>query len=231
MPTDEEKAQKIEPRPMYCFLLDIDEELEEPPPQLALRPDLEVDDIVCNRLHNSDPQLWAWSQVGKGRCLWKAVLRGYTRSSDGRRLNITGDPQRPAWIGDDWYRKLQRKEKAAAGKGKQRGRCSSSPTFLPDPLTLRSLLAVSHEYIPCINSHIPVPCLCRVRHYVSVRLYPCSLLAMTLRFSVLIVYCITCVRCRGYVGLSRRQPGAILACHPYPLTPPSPRTIRPYHVS
>lgn len=144
MPTDEEKVKKIEPRPMYAFLLDDDEELNEPPPQLALRPDLEAADIVCNRPRTSDPQLWVWSQTSKEKYLWKPVLRGYTRGCDGRRLNLSGDPPRPAWIGDDWYRKLLRKEKAAVGpaqaKSKQRGKCSDAPSILStDSLTSQSL--------------------------------------------------------------------------------------------
>lgn len=151
MPTDEEKAKKIEPRPMYVFLLDNDEELDEPPPQLALRPDLEVDDVVCNRPLTSNPQLWVWSPTGRGSSSWKAVLRGYTRGSDGRRLNLSGDPLRPVWIGDEWYRKLLRKEKAAdhlrsvqgktQGKGNQRGKCSiTSNLLLANPLTYQSLV-------------------------------------------------------------------------------------------
>lgn len=128
MPTDEEKAKRIEPRPMYVFLLDNDEELDAPPPQLALRPDLEVDDVVCNRPRTLNPQLWVWSPTGQGSNSWKAVLRGYTRGSDRRRLNLSGDPPHPVWIGDEWYRKLLRKEKAVDHLRSAQGRLREMAT-------------------------------------------------------------------------------------------------------
>ncbi|RPD58127.1 hypothetical protein L226DRAFT_573255 [Lentinus tigrinus ALCF2SS1-7] len=126
-PTREEQEKGLSYK-TFWFECWGDENIANPPPDIADHRELTIGDLFCYWMPVSlDPTMWLWSFGRDGRPHWLPVLQGHVRIEDDRKLTLT-ESHKPSWAKDERYRKrlLQQEQERRQmerqnGKGKGRG--------------------------------------------------------------------------------------------------------------